>query len=80
MIIASLCLEEGAACAHLESMRTVDAAPDLFAPPPLPPGLEYRPDFLDRDAEATLMKLSDMVASSYFTTRERSEAPWEAHG
>ena len=33
-----------------------------------------------RDAEATLMKLSDMVASSYFTTRERSEAPWEAHG
>jgi hypothetical protein len=33
-----------------------------------------------RDAEATLMKLSDVVASTYFTTRERSEAPWESHG
>jgi hypothetical protein len=32
------------------------------------------------DAEAALMKLSDVVASTYFTTRERSEAPWEAHG
>jgi uncharacterized circularly permuted ATP-grasp superfamily protein/uncharacterized alpha-E superfamily protein len=31
-------------------------------------------------AEAALMKLSDVVASTYFTTRERSEAPWEAHG
>ena len=27
-----------------------------------------------------LMKLSDVVASTYFTTRERSEAPWESHG
>ncbi len=33
-----------------------------------------------RDAEATLMKLSDVVASTYFTTRERSEASWESLG
>jgi uncharacterized alpha-E superfamily protein len=33
-----------------------------------------------RDAEAALMKLSDVVASTYFTTRERSEAPWESLG
>ena len=32
------------------------------------------------DAEASLMKLSDVVASAYFTTRERSEAPWESLG
>jgi uncharacterized circularly permuted ATP-grasp superfamily protein/uncharacterized alpha-E superfamily protein len=29
------------------------------------------------DAQSTLMKLSDVVASTYFTTRERSEAAWE---
>jgi uncharacterized alpha-E superfamily protein len=33
-----------------------------------------------RDAEMALMKLSDVVASTYFTTRERSEAPWESLG
>ena len=32
------------------------------------------------EAEAALMKLSDVVASTYFTTRERSEAPWESLG
>jgi hypothetical protein len=32
------------------------------------------------DAEAALMKLSDVIASSYFTTQERSEAQHEAHG
>jgi uncharacterized alpha-E superfamily protein len=32
------------------------------------------------DAEAALMKLSDVVASTYFTTRERSESPWESLG
>lgn len=37
-------------------MRTVVAGPDLFAPPPLPPGLEYLPDFLGRDLEATLIE------------------------
>ena len=37
-------------------MRTVEAASDLFAPPPLPPGLEYRADFLDRGLEATLIQ------------------------
>jgi uncharacterized alpha-E superfamily protein len=29
------------------------------------------------EAEASLMKLADVVAATYFTTRERSEAPWE---
>jgi len=33
-----------------------------------------------RDAEAALTKLSDVVASTYFTTRERSEASWESLG
>ena len=33
-----------------------------------------------RDAQATLIRLSDTVASTYFTTRERSEAPWESLG
>jgi alkylated DNA repair dioxygenase AlkB len=51
-----LCLEEGGACAHLESMRTVATGPDLFAPPPLPPGLDYRPEFLDRNREAMLIE------------------------
>ena len=32
------------------------------------------------DAEQALWKLSDVVASTYFTTRERSEAPWESLG
>ena len=32
------------------------------------------------DVEAALMKLSDVVASSYFTTHARSEAPWDALG
>ena len=36
-------------------MRTAVTEPDLFAPPALPRGLEYRPDFLDRDEEATLI-------------------------
>jgi hypothetical protein len=33
-----------------------------------------------REVEAALMKLSDVVGMTYFTTRERSEAPWEQHG
>jgi hypothetical protein len=33
-----------------------------------------------REVETALMKLSDVVASTYFTTRERSEAAWESHG
>jgi uncharacterized alpha-E superfamily protein len=33
-----------------------------------------------RDVEVALMKLSDVVASTYFTTRERSEASWESLG
>ena len=37
-------------------MPTVVAtAADLFAPPPLPAGLEYREDFLTRDEEARLL-------------------------
>ncbi len=32
------------------------------------------------DVEAALMKLSDVVASTYFTTHARSEAPWDALG
>jgi uncharacterized circularly permuted ATP-grasp superfamily protein/uncharacterized alpha-E superfamily protein len=30
------------------------------------------------DSQATLMKLSEVVASTYFTTHERAEMPWEA--
>jgi uncharacterized alpha-E superfamily protein len=33
-----------------------------------------------RDVQATLIRLSDAVASTYFTTRERSQAPWESLG
>ena len=29
------------------------------------------------DAETSLMKLADVIAANYFTSRERSEAPWE---
>ena len=36
-------------------MRTAATEPDLFPPAPLPPGLEYRPEFLDGDVEATLI-------------------------
>lgn len=32
------------------------------------------------EAEAALMSLSDLVASTYFTTHARSEAPWESLG
>jgi uncharacterized alpha-E superfamily protein len=32
------------------------------------------------EAESTLMKLADAIASTYFTSRERSEAHWEAIG
>jgi hypothetical protein len=30
------------------------------------------------EVEATLTKLSDVVAATYFTSRERSEASWES--
>jgi len=30
------------------------------------------------DAEQTLMKLADVIAATYFTTRERAEVRWEA--
>jgi uncharacterized alpha-E superfamily protein len=33
-----------------------------------------------REVEAALLKLSDVVAATYFTTRERSEASWESLG
>ena len=36
-------------------MRLVATEPDLFAPPPLPPGLEYRRDFLERNEEEALL-------------------------
>src|SRR5262249_57847904 len=29
------------------------------------------------EAETSLMKLADVIAATYFTSRERSEAPWE---
>ena len=32
------------------------------------------------DVEAALMKLSDVIASTYFTTHARSEAGWDALG
>jgi uncharacterized alpha-E superfamily protein len=32
------------------------------------------------EAENALMKLADAIASTYFTSRERSEAHWEAIG
>mgnify|MGYP001168831336 CR=1 FL=1 len=32
------------------------------------------------EVEAALMKLSDVVASTYFTTHARSDAPWDALG
>jgi len=32
------------------------------------------------EAEDTLMKLADAIASTYFTARERSESHWEAIG
>ena len=32
------------------------------------------------EVEAALMKLSDVVASTYFTTHARSEATWDALG
>ncbi len=32
------------------------------------------------DVEASLMKLSDVVASSYFTTHMRSDVPWDSLG
>ena len=37
-------------------MRIAATEPDLFAPPPLPPGLEYRPGFLDAGDEASLIE------------------------
>jgi len=40
---------------HVRSMHSVCAVPDLFDAPPLPPGLEYRADFLDRADEAALI-------------------------
>ena len=52
-------------------MRTVDAAPDLFAPPPLPAGLEYHADFLDRDGEAALIQA--------FTALPFREAPFRQY-
>ena len=36
-------------------MRVATSEADLFPPPPLPPGLEYRADFLDRRCEETLI-------------------------
>ena len=32
------------------------------------------------EVEASLMKLSDTVTTNYFTTRARSDAPWDSLG
>ena len=32
------------------------------------------------EVEASLMKLSDTVTANYFTTRARSDAPWDSLG
>jgi alkylated DNA repair dioxygenase AlkB len=37
-------------------MRAAVATADLFDAPPLPPGLDYRPDFLDPGREAALLE------------------------
>ena len=57
---------EQIAIAAATRMRTADAA-------------SVDPDTL-LDVEAALMKLSDVVASTYFTTHARSEAAWDALG
>jgi len=36
-------------------MRNAITGADLFEAPPLPPGLEYHPDFLTRGDEAALI-------------------------
>jgi alkylated DNA repair dioxygenase AlkB len=40
---------------HLRPMHALATEPDLFGAPPLPPGLEYRPGFLDRAEEEALI-------------------------
>jgi len=57
---------EQIAIAAATRVRTADAA-------------SVDPDML-LDVEAALMKLSDVVASTYFTTHARSEATWDALG
>ena len=52
-------------------MRIAATEPDLFAPPPLPPGLQYRPDFLDAADEATLIEA--------FSTLPFREAPFHQY-
>lgn len=52
-------------------MRIAATQPDLFAPPPLPPGLDYRPDFLDVAGEATLIDA--------FATLPFREAPFHQY-
>jgi hypothetical protein len=32
------------------------------------------------DVENAMMKLSDVIAATYFTTHARSDAPWDALG
>jgi alkylated DNA repair dioxygenase AlkB len=52
-------------------MRVAATEPDLFAPPPLPPGLEYHPGFLDAADEARLIDA--------FTTLPFREAPFHQY-
>ena len=49
-------VEEAGMRIHLAAMRHVATAPDLFDAPPLPRGLEYRPEFLDREQEGALIR------------------------
>jgi alkylated DNA repair dioxygenase AlkB len=41
---------------HLSAVRNAITGADLFEAPPLPPGLEYAPDFLTRANEAALVR------------------------
>jgi alkylated DNA repair dioxygenase AlkB len=48
-------LDDPAFRIHLYRMRDIVPHADLFAPPPLPQGLEYRPDFITPEEEARLL-------------------------
>ena len=48
-------LDYAAQCIHLLPMRDIVPQADLFAATGLPPGLEYRPDFITPDEETALL-------------------------
>jgi alkylated DNA repair dioxygenase AlkB len=64
-------VEEAPRRIHLSSMHTTAAIADLFDAPRLPPGLDYRPEFLDRCRESFLL---DVFASLPFR-----EAPFRQY-